>query len=143
LEQRRSAAVVLGFIWPLVVLKLLAVTSSLLSFAARPSPMALHAATPGGDTMMFQPQAILPARATSRGWLLGSWALGAAATDMLAWMGWTLGSRTEYATVVTALASLFSVVTILLAWMLLRERLAPGQWMGIAVILLGILLVGF
>jgi len=105
----------LGFIWPLVVLKLLAVTSSLLSFAARPSPMALHAATPGSDTMMFQPQAILPARATSYGWLLGSWALGAAATDMLAWIGWTLGSRTEYATVVTALASLFSVVTILLA----------------------------
>jgi len=27
--------------------------------------------------------------------------------------------------------------------MLLRERLAPGQWMGIAVILLGILLVDF
>jgi len=61
---------------------------------------------------------------------------------MLAWMGWTLGLRTEYATVVTALASLFSVVTILLAWALLRERLAPGQWAGIIIILLGILLVG-
>jgi uncharacterized membrane protein len=30
---------------------------------------------------------------------------------------------------------------VLLAWIFLRERIRPGQWLGIALILAGILLV--
>lgn len=130
----------LGFIWPLVVLKLMAVASSLVSLVARqPTSVAQSALQPG--EIMVPSARSTPAHTSSAHWVLGGLAVGAAATDMLAWASWTLGTRTEYATVVTALASLFSVVTILLAWKLLRERLTLSQWSGIAVILLGILAV--
>ena len=39
-------------------------------------------------------------------------------------------------------SSLFSAVTVLLAWLVLRERLAPTQWFGILLILGGVTLVG-
>ena len=68
-------------------------------------------------------------------------AVAAAAADTFAWLTYIWGTSTAYATVVTALASLFSVVTVILAWRFLRERLAVHQWAGVAVILLGILLV--
>ena len=68
-------------------------------------------------------------------------AIGAAVADTLAWFMYIRGSATGYATIVTALASLFSVVTVLLAWRFLRERLALHQWAGVGIILLGILLV--
>ncbi len=61
--------------------------------------------------------------------------------DCLSWMAFINGDRLGFTTVVTSLASLFSVVTILLAWVLLKERLAKIQWLGIAIILFGVLLV--
>lgn len=74
-------------------------------------------------------------------WQTLALAAGAAAADTLAWLAYIAGSRAAFATVVTALASLFSVVTILLAWRFLHERLAAYQWAGVVAILLGILLV--
>ncbi len=68
-------------------------------------------------------------------------AIAAAAADTAAWLAYIEGTHTAYATVVTALASLFSAVTVLLAWRFFRERLAVHQWIGIGVILAGILLV--
>ena len=68
-------------------------------------------------------------------------AAGAAIADTVAWLTYIRGTHTSYATVVTALASLFSAVTVILAWRFFRERLAPHQWVGIAVILIGILIV--
>ena len=68
-------------------------------------------------------------------------AVGAAAADTMAWLAYIAGTESSYATIVTALASLFSVVTVLLAWRFLRERLAVHQWAGVAAILCGILLV--
>jgi drug/metabolite transporter (DMT)-like permease len=110
----------LGFAWPLVVLKTLAVASTVVALMARRD----------GPTLRFTlhgPSVLL--------------AVGAALADTLAWLTYVRGSETSYATIVTALASLFSVVTVLLAWRFLRERLALHQWAGVAVILLGILLV--
>jgi uncharacterized membrane protein len=43
--------------------------------------------------------------------------------------------------IVTALASIFSAVTVLLAWVFLRERLHVVQWAGVAGLLIGVLLV--
>lgn len=43
--------------------------------------------------------------------------------------------------IVGVLASLFSAVTVLLSWLFLRERLVPGQWLGIAAIFTGVALV--
>jgi drug/metabolite transporter (DMT)-like permease len=45
--------------------------------------------------------------------------------------------------VVTVLASLFSAITVLLACVFLRERLARVQWVGIALILAGVALVNW
>ncbi|MEO7001640.1 MAG: EamA family transporter [Ktedonobacterales bacterium] len=45
--------------------------------------------------------------------------------------------------VVATLSSLFSVVTVLLAWVFLRERLARWQWVGVAAIFVGVALVNW
>ncbi len=42
---------------------------------------------------------------------------------------------------VSVLASLFGAVTVLLAWLFLREGLHWGQWLGICFIFAGIALV--
>jgi len=111
----------LGYALPLILLKTMAVGGSILLFLFR---------RPAG------PEA---ARALGPGVVL--LALAAAAADTLAWLAYIWGTGSTYATVVTALASLFSVVTVLLAWKFLRERLAIHQWAGVALILIGILLV--
>jgi drug/metabolite transporter (DMT)-like permease len=61
--------------------------------------------------------------------------------DSGALLAFNLGIGQTYTTITTALTSLYSAVTVLLAWMFLRERLAAGQWAGVGVILAGILLV--
>ncbi|TMQ71199.1 MAG: EamA/RhaT family transporter [Candidatus Eisenbacteria bacterium] len=111
----------MGFRWPLVLLKAAAVTGSVLAYLSK--PRGPRAAAPG---LRIQVVGL---------------ALGAAAADTLAWLAYIGGTATSYATIVTALASLFSVVTVLLARRFLRERLAPHQWSGVVAILLGILLV--
>jgi len=111
----------LGYAWPLVLLKAAAVGSSLFAYlSTRRSQGSPRPALGMGVVLL---------------------ALGAAAADTLAWLAYIWGTGTSYATIVTALASLFSVVTVLLAWRFLRERLAAHQWTGVAAILLGILLV--
>lgn len=66
---------------------------------------------------------------------------GAAATDTVAFLSFTFGIRSADTAIVTALASLFSAITVLLAWALARERLAGYQWLGVGVILAGVLMV--
>jgi drug/metabolite transporter (DMT)-like permease len=111
----------LGFAVPLVALKTLAVCGSALALAASRSTGRGEAIKPSSTIVLL--------------------AVGAAVADTAAWLTYIEGTRSSYATVVTALASLFSAVTVLLAWRFFRERLAAHQWAGIAVILLGILLV--
>lgn len=113
----------LGYALPLIALKTLAASSSMMALASRSRGEA-----GANERWTWRPKIVLLA-------------LGAAAADTLAWLTYIWGTSTTYATVVTALASLFSVVTVLLAWRLLRERLARHQWAGVAVILIGILLV--
>jgi uncharacterized membrane protein len=122
----------LGFIWPLIVLKIMSSTVGL--WGLRKAPLqadSLHGATASD---------IPPPAATqsASNWML---AAGVAIADTAAWVVFIFGTRTEYTTVVTALASLFSAITILLAWAFLKDRLAANQWAGIAIVLLGILLV--
>ncbi len=112
----------MGYTIPMVSLKVMAVLGSALTFLRRPAgaPQATASRSPGSLALL---------------------AAGAAIADTLAWLTYIGGTHTSYATVVTALASLFSAVTVILAWRFFRERLAPHQWMGIAVILIGILIV--
>lgn len=68
--------------------------------------------------------------------LLGTGLLGA-----LAYAAFAAGLGTGQVAVVTVLSSLATAVTVLLARALLRERLAPHQWAGVAAIVAGIGLI--
>ncbi|MFQ3663441.1 MAG: DMT family transporter [Chloroflexaceae bacterium] len=65
----------------------------------------------------------------------------ASSLDTLGFLAYNTGIATAYVSVVTALASIFSAVTVLLAWVLLRERLVRTQWAGVVAVLVGVLLV--
>jgi drug/metabolite transporter (DMT)-like permease len=113
----RPVTASLGIAWPIFVGRLLTALAAVLLLAAR--------------------RQALPA--PSRG-LLGA-ALLATSLDTLGFLAYNTGILTSYVSVVTALASIFSAVTVLLAWALLRERLAAGQWAGVAAVLAGVLLL--
>lgn len=70
-------------------------------------------------------------------WLL----LGIGFFDTLAYIAYTSGMQPGQISLVTLLSSLYSAVTVLLAWIFLRERLQRTQWLGILVIFIGIVLV--
>jgi drug/metabolite transporter (DMT)-like permease len=107
----------LGILWPVLVLRIVEAIAVVLFL--------LHRRTP-------------TARLTRS---MAALVLAAAALDTLAFVAFNLGISSAYTSIVTALASLFSAVTVLLAWAILRERLAPAQWAGVAIILAGVLLV--
>jgi drug/metabolite transporter (DMT)-like permease len=71
------------------------------------------------------------------GWLL----VAAGVVETAALLSFNLGVERAYTTVTTALGSLYSAVAVVLAWLFLRERLRPAQWVGILTILSGVLLV--
>lgn len=61
--------------------------------------------------------------------------------DTMAFLSVAIGFTTDQVSVVSVLASLFSAVTVMLAWIFLREKLQWSQWLGIAIIFLGVSLV--
>jgi drug/metabolite transporter (DMT)-like permease len=61
--------------------------------------------------------------------------------DTSANIAYNLGITQALVSVVVVLSSLFSAVTVLLAWIFLRERLRGWQWLGVAAIFAGIALV--
>lgn len=70
------------------------------------------------------------------------WIFGIAVFDTGAYIAYNKGLQFAESGLVAVIASLFSAVTILLAWLFLREKLAPNQWAGVFIILLGMALVG-
>jgi drug/metabolite transporter (DMT)-like permease len=71
------------------------------------------------------------------------WVVPVALLDTAANIAYNIGIVTALTSVVVTLSSLFSAVTVLLAWVVLRERLTLWQWVGVLTILLGVLLVNF
>jgi len=69
------------------------------------------------------------------------WIVGTGIFDSGAFLVSSLGLRTGRVSVVTVIGSLFSAVTVFLAWIVLRERLERTQWLGIFLIFVGIILV--
>ncbi len=67
--------------------------------------------------------------------------LVAAALSTAAFIAFNVGVDSSYTTIVVALASLASVVTVVVARFALQERLVPAQWVGIGLILLGLLCI--
>lgn len=70
-------------------------------------------------------------------WLL----LGVGILDTSAFIFNNAGLRTGQVSVVSVLASLYGAVTVVLAWIFLREHLERSQWLGIVLIFAGIILV--
>lgn len=69
------------------------------------------------------------------------WILPVGVLDAGANLSYSLGLAAAFIAVVAVLSSLFSAVTVLLAWLFLRERLAANQWLGVLLILGGVALV--
>jgi len=108
---------VLGGVTPIWIFRVVA----LLTLAAASSPAGQELRLPDGRVW----------------WLLA----GTGCLDTTAFVSTCVGMTTEQVSVVTVLCSLFGAVTVGLAWLFLRERLSRRQWMGIALIFLGIILV--
>jgi len=65
----------------------------------------------------------------------------AALLDSGALLSFNQGQSLGYTTSTTALASLYSIITILMAGAIYKERLSKPQWIGITIVLLGVLAV--
>ncbi len=83
-------------------------------------------------------------------WLHGGWTVHRTARPLALWGGAAEGAasvlllealRRGDLTVVGVLGSLYPVSTVFLAWILLRERLHPTQWIGVAAALSAIPLI--
>jgi drug/metabolite transporter (DMT)-like permease len=70
-------------------------------------------------------------------WLL----LAVGILDTAAFVANNSGLSTGQVSVVSVLASLYGAITVLLAWIFLRERLERSQWLGIVIIFIGIVLI--
>ena len=81
-----------------------------------------------------QPVRLRPVRL---GWMV----LGTGLFDTGAYVCNNLGVVLEQVSVVSVLASLYGVVTVALAAILLREKLAVRQWIGVLLIFVGIVLI--
>lgn len=69
------------------------------------------------------------------------WVAPVALLDTAANVAYNLGITVSLTAVVSVISSLFSAVTVMLAWVFLHERLACWQWAGVTAIMAGIALV--
>lgn len=83
----------------------------------------------------------LPAPFAPLGWRFWAWIIPAGALDISANIAYNIGVASALTSVVVTISSLFSAITVLLAWLFLRERLSRRQWLGVALIMGGIVLV--
>jgi drug/metabolite transporter (DMT)-like permease len=96
---------------------------------------------PWAVTLTQQGVAMGSAPLVPRGWRFWVWMIPAAIMDVSANVVYNLGVAKALTSVVVTISSLFTAITVLLAWLFLREHLSRWQWVGVALILAGILLV--
>jgi uncharacterized membrane protein len=125
----------LGIYWPVLILRLVTLVGATAIWHAWARRQASSVITESPEEI--EPVAGQGPRRLPVWWLITLVAFCATA----AWLSFNAGTRTEFTTVVTALASLFSGITVLLARIFFHEELSRTQWAGVATILLGILLV--
>ncbi|NJK80024.1 MAG: DMT family transporter [Chloroflexaceae bacterium] len=90
----------------------------------------------GGLLLVRRAQFIQPSRAMWRSIALAS------LLSLVALVSFNIGVSTADTAIVTPLSSLASAVTVLMAWAILRDRLSALQWSGVAIIIMGVVLVG-
>jgi drug/metabolite transporter (DMT)-like permease len=95
-----------------------------------------------GRASFAQEAAALAARALApRSSVFWRWLVPGAILDTAANVAYNIGVAGALTSVVATLSSLFTAVTVVLAWVFLRERLTRIQWGGVLLILAGIALV--
>lgn len=102
------------------------------------TPRPAFAATTGSHT---DPLAEAARPLAPRAAIFWAWLIPGALLDTAANTAYNLGIAGALTSVVAPLSSLFTAVTVLLAWLLLRERLGRLQWAGVCLILVGVALV--
>ncbi|MBX0331088.1 DMT family transporter [Oscillochloris sp. ZM17-4] len=110
------ATPLLGTVWPVLLgraIALLAALGVMLARGGRPAPV---------------PAGLWPTL------------IAASLLDTAAFIFYNIGISSGYVSVVSALASIFSAVTVLMAWVFLRERLRVVQWAGVAGLIVGVFL---
>jgi drug/metabolite transporter (DMT)-like permease len=97
----------------------------------------------GSGLLLILSKPPLPIQKTSVGTRrsLGLMVIMVASFNCLAWFSFNAALELTSTTIAAALSSLFAAVTIFMARLFLKEHLARIQWAGVAVILLGVLLV--
>ncbi|MEO8971683.1 MAG: DMT family transporter, partial [Ktedonobacteraceae bacterium] len=66
---------------------------------------------------------------------------GAGILDTAAYVSFTIGLTGGQVAIIGVIASLFSAVTVVLAWIFIREKLQWSQWLGVGIIFVAIVLV--
>jgi drug/metabolite transporter (DMT)-like permease len=66
---------------------------------------------------------------------------GVGILDTAAYVSFTMGLTAGQVAIIGVIASLFSAVTVLLAWIFIREKLQWNQWLGVGIIFVAIVLV--
>jgi drug/metabolite transporter (DMT)-like permease len=95
-----------------------------------------------GRASFAQEAAVPAARALApRSSVFWRWLVPGAILDTAANVAYNIGVAGALTSVVATLSSLFTAVTVVLAWVFLRERLTRIQWGGVLLILAGIALV--
>jgi uncharacterized membrane protein len=69
-------------------------------------------------------------------------ALIAALADIVGVIGLSVGSERGYVSVTLAASAVFPLVAVVLSMLILHERLVPNQYVGIALVVVGLLLLG-
>ncbi len=80
-------------------------------------------------------------RSVKRSLLFLAFAVPTALFDTTANVAYNLGISVALTSIVSVLSSLFSPITVLLAWLFLHERLYRWQWVGVGAIFVGVALV--
>lgn len=119
-----SVVPTMGVLWPLAFMRIMVL-------------ICLSAALLG---MRFSTRATPPSMATWRAMILPS--LAVAGADTLAWLSFNSGTQRDDVAIVTTLGSLYSGFAVFFAWLIWKEKLQKTQWLGVAIIFLGIILVG-
>jgi uncharacterized membrane protein len=69
-------------------------------------------------------------------------ALAAGAADVLGVTTYSIGSELGFISIVVAASAVFPAIAVGLSIVFLRERLVPNQWLGVALVLSGLVLLG-
>jgi len=69
-------------------------------------------------------------------------ALAAGLTDVLGVASYSAGAEADALSIVLAASAVFPLVAVVLSLLILHERLVPNQYAGIAMVVLGLLMLG-